>query len=367
MVHKILCLDDEPSNNEAINRLLRKKYEVITFDEPLKAVEALKLHQFAIILSDQKMPEMSGVEFLKISQQQQPEALRILVTGYSDLETVINAINQGEIYRYIAKPWDAQDFLQTIDLAIDAYLSRQKIKQKNQELLTALEKLSQLDQSKADFMSIINHELKTPLTSIISFTDLLSEEKLNQDQKKYLSRIQQNASRLKELVDDTLLITNLNLGKGITHNDKFNLMDKTKSKINDLKSKYSEKSIEVAMENLDQSFNISEKLMVKILTELIDNLFKYTKDNSKAKIKGHPMENNFFAIEFSNSYEGAVIENPETLLVPFKKSEKSKNHSKGSGLGLSMVKAICEHWGGSVSIQVDKNQFILKTIIPLVG
>ncbi|MEN9947744.1 MAG: hypothetical protein RL106_567 [Bacteroidota bacterium] len=118
---KILYLDDEENNLIAFKALFRREYEVFTTTSPREAVEYLNQNEVPVILSDQKMPEISGVEFFEMILPDFPRSVRILVTGYADIEAVVNAINKGEIYRYVSKPWDEHDLRICIKNAIEKY------------------------------------------------------------------------------------------------------------------------------------------------------------------------------------------------------------------------------------------------------
>src|SRR5690606_19796812 len=113
------------------------------------------------------MPEMTGVEFLEKSMKSHPNCIRILLTGYTDLDSVIAAINSGQVYRYITKPWDTRDLQITVDQAVEKFELESELKVKNEKLEKALTELKTLDQAKSQFMILINHELKTPLTSMM--------------------------------------------------------------------------------------------------------------------------------------------------------------------------------------------------------
>ena len=215
MVHKILCIDDETHNLEALERLLRKKYKTICVSSGADALKEVEKHHFSLIISDQKMPEMTGVEFFMQAKKIQPEAIRILLTGYTDLESVIDAINQGQIYRYITKPWDPDELLGIVKQAIEVFDMKGTIARQNQDLQKANEQLKSLDKLKTDFMLLVNHELKTPLTGIFSFVQLLKEEKLNSEQALYLEKIAKNTKRLEDLINDTLLITRIKASTGL--------------------------------------------------------------------------------------------------------------------------------------------------------
>jgi response regulator RpfG family c-di-GMP phosphodiesterase len=137
MKHTLICIDDESHNNEALERLFRKKYKVLTTTNPAEGLELIKTHQPTLIISDQRMPQMTGVELLKKSIESSPDSIRILLTGYTDLESVISAINDGQIYRYVTKPWDPNDIQILIDKAAEVFELKQTLKKQN-ELLKSL-------------------------------------------------------------------------------------------------------------------------------------------------------------------------------------------------------------------------------------
>jgi response regulator RpfG family c-di-GMP phosphodiesterase len=112
--HTLLLVDDEKAITRALNRLFRKEgYNIMTAGSGAEGLD--KLHQserpVSMIISDQRMPEMNGAQFLEKAKEIHPEAIRYLLTGYSDLEAVIHAINGGEIHRYLTKPWNDEDLV----------------------------------------------------------------------------------------------------------------------------------------------------------------------------------------------------------------------------------------------------------------
>lgn len=122
--HLILLVDDEISILKSMTRLLRKTpYTVITAGSGQEALDILAVpdRSVSMIISDQKMPGMTGAEFLEKSRVYVPDAIRFLLTGYSDMETLVDAINKGKVQRYISKPWDDNDLLLTIENGIKQY------------------------------------------------------------------------------------------------------------------------------------------------------------------------------------------------------------------------------------------------------
>ena len=109
--YKVLLVDDEPDNLALLYRTLRGKYDLAKTTYPLEALEMIKQEHFNCILSDHKMPEMDGVEFLKKSYELSPDTMRLLVTAYTDAGILIDAINYAKIYRYIKKPYNPDELL----------------------------------------------------------------------------------------------------------------------------------------------------------------------------------------------------------------------------------------------------------------
>ncbi len=146
---KILYLDDEENNLVAFKALFRREYDVFTTTSAREAVEYLNQNEVPVILSDQKMPDISGVEFFEMILPDFPRSVRILVTGYADIEAVVNAINKGEIYRYVAKPWDEHDLRICLKNAVEKYQSNTQ----STSLLPAIWSLIDADPSLKDLLT----------------------------------------------------------------------------------------------------------------------------------------------------------------------------------------------------------------------
>ena len=103
----LLLVDDEEKILSSLERLFRKEgYTILRADSGKQGLNFLKKYTINVILSDQKMPEMTGVEFLSKAKILYPDTIRIILSGYSDLESILDAINKGEIFRFVTKPWD---------------------------------------------------------------------------------------------------------------------------------------------------------------------------------------------------------------------------------------------------------------------
>jgi len=109
---KILCVDDEPNILASLRRLFRQAgFQVLVAGGGAEALQILEAEAVDLVISDMRMPGMNGAEFLHEVRQRWPERMRILMTGQSDMASTIDAINRGEIFRYVPKPWDDGDLL----------------------------------------------------------------------------------------------------------------------------------------------------------------------------------------------------------------------------------------------------------------
>ena len=131
MAPRILCVDDEPNILASLRRLFRSQgYHVMTAESGMEGLKRLETDQVDIVISDMRMPEMDGARFLERVRERWPDTLRLLLTGYADIQSILDAINRGEIYRYITKPWDDNDIL----LIVRHALERKALEQEKQRL-----------------------------------------------------------------------------------------------------------------------------------------------------------------------------------------------------------------------------------------
>jgi signal transduction histidine kinase len=189
--YSILYLDDEEQNLISFQALFRRQYNVFTTTSAHEAVDILNNNDIQLIFSDQKMPEVSGVEFFETILPDFPHPVRILLTGYADIEAVIDAINKGQVYRYVAKPWDANELAICVENALEKY-------RREQELLS---KSNDLDLSNAALEQLVfsaGQELRKPAEQIVQATSILESMAKDSESLAALNTIRQQARRLQE-------------------------------------------------------------------------------------------------------------------------------------------------------------------------
>ncbi len=354
--HKILCIDDEQDIVDALFRLFRKDFDVLTATSGQDGLHLLKENKVSLIISDQKMPEMTGVETLKKSIEIDPDCIRILLTGYTDIESVIDSINSGEVYRYITKPWDPVDLENTVKKAIEKYEMRSELNAKNIELSKAYKELQSLDQSKTQFMYLINHELKTPLTVITSYTDLLKETKIDDEQSKFISRIQSSNVKLLTIVEDVLSLIKAETGILELKPSQTKTSDLTNGFASQFQAALNKKSLSLNINDENISFSTDADITKNIIERLLDNAIKFSHEKSKIHLDVKNINNKveFSVINQGNEVKPEVIEN---IFKPFSLDENMMNHTTGIGLGLSLSQAYLKCLNSSLKIDCDNGEF----------
>lgn len=136
-----LYIDDEKSNLTSFKAAFRRDFNIFLADSASKGLDVLKNNEIHVILTDQRMPEKTGVEFLSSILEEFPNAIRILVTGYTDMDALVEAVNKGHIFKYISKPWDNDKLKEIIIKAYEIYQLKTENQEINEKLAQANEQL----------------------------------------------------------------------------------------------------------------------------------------------------------------------------------------------------------------------------------
>ena len=147
MSYKILIVDDEPANLRTLARLFREDYEILTAASGAEALALLGHHEVALLITDQRMPGMTGIELLKKTVTLRPRMVRIILTGYTDVDALVEAINCGHVYRYVAKPWNNDDLRLTVKRGLEHFESfkqRHELESANARLVSRISEIQRL-------------------------------------------------------------------------------------------------------------------------------------------------------------------------------------------------------------------------------
>jgi len=360
----VLVLDDEQNILESLQRLFFKEdFGIFTTTNYREALDVLGKEKIKLVLSDQRMAEITGVEFLKQVKAKYPDIIRVLITGHADIQAAEDAINVGEVYRFINKPWNSEELkggvrqaINHYDLVIENRNLFEATKAKNEELEILNRKLKNMYEVQKEFTSTVSHELRTPLASIKSTVDLvlsLAPGPLTEDQTKFLTKTKNNVDRLHRLINDILDLTKLESGKtelNINFNDiEAIVQEDVEIQLQTAK----EKGIYLKTEtpgNLPKiPFDIDK--MHQVLNNLISNAIKFTESGGVTVSCVNHQENNNIEICLKDTGPGIRDEDMDKLFQKFQQLGDSRQHVGGTGLGLAICKEIIQRHGGKIWVE----------------
>lgn len=220
---------------------------------------------------------------------------------------------------------------------------------------------------KTELISNVSHDLKTPLTSIINYVNILNEPSITEEERKdYLMILDKNSKRLKTLIEDLFEASKLNSGKMKIEKQKLDIVSLVYQGIGEYSNLYEEKNIEFKVSSNEDEIilDLDGKLMSRVFENLIVNSLKYSLENTRVYIDIKSKENTV-EISFKNISNYEMDFNTEDIFERFTRADKSRNSSiEGSGMGLAITKSIIELHNGNIKIEVEGDMFKIYLVIP---
>jgi signal transduction histidine kinase len=359
----LLVVDDEPEVLRSIHDLLRLEYRVLTRGSGAAALEVLLAdEEVYVIMSDQRMPGMTGVDLLREAKAIRPEVTRLLFTAYADIRAVIDAINQGHVFRYLAKPWDPEELRAVVRQAVEHH---DLIVEKNRlltELQAANAKLTEANRLKSAFLEVASHELNTPVSVILGLIELLrmAPDQAAPADRPWVDRIGAAARRLARTVERMLkLVRSGDFGRSLERQSVAvePLIRRAVEELNpylELRRQSVSIAIEPGLGPLDADADKIEDVLINLLA----NAIKFTPDGGTIRISASGEVNGLDGLRVSVTDEGPGVpaDEQQYLFEPFFTGFDTLRHSSGDyqfgkrglGLGLWLVKTFVEMHGGRV-------------------
>lgn len=350
----ILYVDDEVNNLTSFKATFRRDYRVELAQSAKEALDMLKEQEFEVIISDQRMPEITGVDLFKSIIDEYPKPVRILLTGYSDIEAVINAINEGQVYRYISKPWDETDLKMAIDNAVQFYETKNELRERNQELEKAYSELEK-------FVYSASHDLRAPLVSVLGLVKLAKIENEGSGCIDYLDKIESSVDKLDHLLRN--VINYYRNGKLEKQQDEIDFEKLLNESLESFEYYENADQIDFSVKTEQEGTFIGDESRLKIiLNNLISNAIKYQRQEESHK----KVELRATAVNGSASIE--VVDNgigiePGKEQDIFSMFNHSNAKNAGSGIGLYIVKETLDKLSGSIEVESQPgkgSKFIIK-------
>jgi signal transduction histidine kinase len=379
--HTLLIVDDEPDVLDSLRYLFHRTYRVLTAGGGEDALELLSQNDVHVILSDQRMPGMPGDIFLGFARRLYPDSIRMIFTGYADLESVIKAVNEGHIFRYIVKPWDPPELESIIRQAVEQYelLAERRrliaeLRATNAQLTDANARLSESSQLKSAFIEVASHEFNTPITLVLGLSELL----LLQDpdrmpgERQIVEQIAGAAKQLGKLVADTLTLMR---SDDFEQRARLVLVD-----LGLLLHEAADRLLPfVGLRRLTFDVDISPRLgtfeidppkIRDAVLNLLTNALKFTPDGGRIGLLARPNESGGAEIVVYDHGIGLEPRSVRRLFEPFFTEFDPSRHSSGDfgfekrglGLGLSIVRQFIELHGGRISAESEVGRGTRVTI-----
>ncbi len=340
----ILYVDDEEHNLTAFRANFRKEYEIYTALSAKEALVMLEENKAHIIIADERMPEITGVNFLAETAKRYPASVRLLITGQADINVVIEAINAGQISKFIQKPWDWDKLAMAIDHCVTIYKYRTELEVKN-------EKLERINEDLNKFVYSVSHDLRSPLTSIlglIKLTKMLPEMRVADG---YFDMIEGRVLKLDNFIKKLIDYYKNERVEEVRDNIDFNLL--ISDVLETLKNPDDSVAFEVSV-NQNVVFIGDQLRLTIILENLISNSIKY--QNSSAKIQEVKIkvevDKDMAIIRISDNGIGIKPENIKNIFNLFFRAEGAL-HKDGAGIGLYIVKEAVTRMKGKIEVNSE--------------
>lgn len=274
---KVLYIDDEPANLIGFKAALRFDCDVFTTTDTSEAKDILNSNpDIRIIFCDQRMPVQTGVQFFEEIRNSYPLPVRILLTGYTDIEAVIDAINKSNVFRFVKKPWVYEDILSAVNESNNFYIANSMLAEKNAGLQKAY---SELDK----FAYSVSHDIRGPLSGILGAINIASDTNNIAEIRETLGLMEKSVRKLDTFIKGMHDYYSLQRGElQITEID----FHKLKEDIIDIYNVYSNTNhirFEI-LTDIAEAFRSDKVLLETIINNLLSNAFKYQRKDAKDKM-----------------------------------------------------------------------------------
>lgn len=370
---QVLFLDDEESIIDGLQRLfMRESYGIFATTSPALAREALAKGNIKVVVSDYRMPEISGVKFLREVKELYPGVVKILFTGYTDFSAAEEAINVGEVYRFISKPWKTAELLSTIRQSIEHYDLVHEAKLRKEELENTNKQLKAMYELQKEFTSTVSHELRTPLASIKTAIDLVVRKmvgEISKEQEEVLGRAKRNVDRLRRLIDDILDLTKMESGKLQMNFIPNNINSVIKDVVESQRDVAASRGLYLNME-LDENMMrvpFDSDRITQVMNNLLSNALKFTRQGGVTISTVNRTEDNHILVHVKDTGPGIAETNLRKVFEKFQQIESAeKNEEGGTGLGLAICRQIVGLHGGRIWVDSKLGEgAVFSFILPL--
>lgn len=351
----VLVVDDEPGIRSGINRILRNytvgypfmdedfDFILTEADTGEKAIEILRENHTDIVLLDNKLPGMDGIEVLEHINKNQMDVSVMMITSYASLDLAVKATNNGA-YNFVPKPFTPEELRASIDNITKHLFLKRMTRQMNQAG----------KEVRFQFLSVLSHELKSPINAVEGYLNIMKDRQVGNDINDYSTMIERSIERIRgmrNLIMDLLDLTRLESGKKVREIGSVDVVQVARMAMDTIEPMAIQRNVKVYLDAPEKlMFRADDDELEIIFNNLISNAVKYNKEGGEVCITvkaGHPGVN----ISVEDTGIGMNEEELGTLFQEFVRIKNAKTRNiTGSGLGLSIVKKLVENnYGGTIT------------------
>ncbi|ERJ60999.1 sensor histidine kinase [Sphingobacterium paucimobilis] len=356
-VPEILYIDDEVNNLIGFKANFRYHYLVHTASNTSEAREILRNHpDIRVIFCDQRMPGELGVDFLHTIRTEFPRPIRILLTAYADMETVVDAVNKGHIFRFVRKPWQQEEIVSSIEEANKFYIATSMLDIRNEELQKAYHELDK-------FAYSVSHDLREPLTGILTAIKLAAGFDEIERVREILGLMEGSLMRLDAYINSLRDYFLLRRGELELSDIDFNKLFDNIVQFYKMYTKNNQVALNVNIEQLE-SFKSDHAVLELVLHNLLSNAFKYQRKDSDQKEVNLSVvvRDDTATIEVRDTGVGIP---PQYIKDIFRLFFRASNEAEGMGFGLYNVQNALAKLQGTISVTSELGHgTTFKVVIP---
>lgn len=369
----VLLLDDEKHIVDNLTEFLQHDFSVVSATHPHEALTILQQQPVDIIISDLRLPDMNGIDFLKRSIEIAPDCERVLITAYADISNVIQSINEAKVSYYLTKPIDLPQIRLIVQQAAElARLRRtnnrllqelqesnhqleEKVEERNRELHQAHEQLKQLQKTREQMIHMAIHDLKTPISNIQLVLSELARLCPTKECQELLAIARDSSDIAYGLVSDMLSVASLSKPEPDTRREPIEPAALLSASIQAFRAAAQKKSITVYSELPAElpAFSANTRKLREAIDNLISNAIKYTPTGGDVTVSA-AATNGHITISIRDSGLGMTSEDIRNAFGEFKRlSAQPTDGESSTGLGLFIVKKIIDMHNGTITVHSD--------------
>lgn len=405
----LLYVDDELENLTGFKFVFRKHYKIFVAQSAFEGLEIMRNNEIHLVITDQRMPKMTGIEFLEKIASAYPDVTRIILTGFSDVEAIIQAINKGRVYRYITKPWNKDELKVTIENAMEAYKLRKEnkvlvenlrslneqlesyaqnlenkvkvrteqivkqkeeielinnnledvVKERTAKLSEALQQLAETNKELDLFLYRSSHDLRSPLTSLMGLVGLGGMTLKEPESHEIMGKMNHIVTRMDKMLYRLQMVSYINTTEDADEPIDF------KHILSQIQTEYAEL---IRTNGVNFKAHVQENIQYKakpliiklILQNLIENAILFHGNHTPyAYIDVTQEIDGWITIEVKDN--GTGIEERFTNNI-FDMYFRANENSQGNGLGLYVVKKAVEKLKGEINFETTWGKFTVFVI-----